>query len=70
MIILAQMLILSEYPHDKKNFTWFTSITDSFKNYKRVGLCPMQNKDNSVSSTVLSKSFHLIDFELSQKVPQ
>ena len=58
MIILARMLIISEYPNNKKTFIQFTSITALFANYKRMGLCPTQNKDKSV---ILTVSFHCVD---------
>ena len=52
IVIPGQMLILSEYPNNKKYFIRFMSITASLANYKRVGICPMQNKGNSASSAV------------------
>ena len=52
MSIHAMMIILSEYPNDKRRFILFMSIIASFANYKRVGLCPTRNEDKSVSLTV------------------
>ena len=51
MIILAWMIILSEYPNDKRLFILFTSITASFANYNHVGLCTTRNEDKSVILT-------------------
>ena len=40
IVILERMLILSEYPNDKRAFILFTSITASFANYKHVVYVP------------------------------
>ena len=61
MIILARMLILSEYPNDKRRFILFTSITDLLSNYQHMGLCPTWNKDKSATSTGESNCIHLPD---------
>ena len=53
MIILERMLILSEFPNNKKCFIVFTSITVSFSYYELVRLCPTRNKDKSASSTTV-----------------
>ena len=49
------MLILSEYPNNKKTFYTIMNITDFLANYKHVGLCTTHNKDKSASSTVFRK---------------
>ena len=39
----------------KRRFIRFTSITVSFASYKRMGLCPMRNKDKIASLTLFRK---------------
>ena len=39
----------------KRRFICFTSITASFDNYERMGLCPTRNEDNSTNSKVFRK---------------
>ena len=51
-MVLAQMLILSEYPNDKKTFHMIYEHHCLVQNYKRGGLRPTWNKDKSVSLTV------------------
>ena len=40
---------------EKRRFIQLTSITVSFDNYQRVGLCPTQNEVNSATSTLFRK---------------
>ena len=55
MIILAQMLILSEYPNNKKTYYIIYKHHCLVHKLQTCGLCPMRNKDKIVSLTVFRK---------------